>query len=196
MNRLLWHITRTTLCVEVRDPPHASGPAAEGKGEQAGVLYVFMPPLPALEDYLALLAAVEATAAELGMTIVLEGYPPPRDPRLMVLQVTPDPGVNRSRRTPGSKLDRTRRPQRRSLHEAARLSRLSTEKFMLDGRHTGTGGGNHIVMGGATAGDSPFLRRPDLLGSLPLRTGTTIHPCRTCSRVCSHRADQPGAACR
>jgi uncharacterized protein (DUF2126 family) len=57
------------------------------------VLYVFMPPLERLEDYLELLAAIEATCQGLGTKIVLEGYPPPRDPRLKLLQVTPDPGV-------------------------------------------------------------------------------------------------------
>ncbi|MDD5029950.1 MAG: transglutaminase family protein, partial [Rhodoferax sp.] len=86
-------ITRTALCVEVRDPRRANGPAAEAVGQSAGVIYVFMPPLERLEYYLDLLAAVEATAQELGVQIVIEGYPPPRDPRLKLLSVTPDPGV-------------------------------------------------------------------------------------------------------
>ena len=86
-------ITRTALCVEVRDPRRASGPKAEAVGEKSGVLYVFMPPLEKLEHYLDLLAAIEASAEELGMQLVLEGYPPPRDPRLKLLSVTPDPGV-------------------------------------------------------------------------------------------------------
>lgn len=87
-------LTRTALCVEARDPHRANGPKAEkaggGKNQH---LYIFMPPMALLEDYLDLLAAVEATAEKLGMSIVLEGYPPPRDPRLKMLQVTPDPGV-------------------------------------------------------------------------------------------------------
>jgi len=107
----------------------------------------------------------EATAAELKVRIVLEGYPPPRDPRLKLLQITPDPGVIEVNIHPASSWEQLA-DHTETLYEAARLSRLSTEKFMLDGRHTGTGGGNHIVLGGATADDSPFLRRPDLLGSL------------------------------
>ncbi|MEY4753804.1 MAG: hypothetical protein RJA44_1479, partial [Pseudomonadota bacterium] len=158
-------ITRTALCVEARDPRRANGPKAEGIGQATGVLYVFMPPLTALEDYLELLAAVEATAAELGMKIVLEGYPPPRDPRLKLLQVTPDPGVIEVNIHPAHNWkDLVQHTE--FLYDAAWLSRLSTEKFMLDGRHTGTGGGNHMVLGGATPADSPFLRRPDLLASL------------------------------
>ena len=163
-------LTRTALCVEVRDPQRGNGPKAERaaearQGGKAGVLYVFMPPLKFLEDYLELLAAIEATAAELQVKIVLEGYPPPRDPRLKQLAVTPDPGVIEVNIHPAHSwselVDHTE-----FLYDAAHQTRLSTEKFMLDGRHTGTGGGNHFVLGGATTADSPFLRRPDLLSSL------------------------------
>ncbi len=159
-------LTRTALCVEVRDPQRGNGPKAEAKhGGKSGVIYVFMPPLLHLEDYLELLAAVEATTAELGVKIVLEGYPPPRDPRLKHLSVTPDPGVIEVNIHPAESwaqlVDHTE-----VLYDAAHRTRLSTEKFMLDGRHTGTGGGNHFVLGGATTADSPFLRRPDVLASL------------------------------
>jgi uncharacterized protein (DUF2126 family)/transglutaminase-like putative cysteine protease len=142
-------ITRTALCAE---PRH-------------GVLYIFLPPTGRLETWLELLAAVEATAADLSQPIVLEGYEPPRDPRLQSFRITPDPGVIEVNIHPAESwdqlVDRTTH-----LYEAARLCRLTTEKFMLDGRHTGTGGGNHFVLGGATPVDSPFLRRPDLLRSL------------------------------
>ena len=163
-------LTRTALCVEVRNPQRGNGPKAEREAEarhgaKNGVLYVFMPPLRFLEDYLELLAAIEATTAELGLKVVIEGYPAPRDPRLKVLAVTPDPGVIEVNIHPASSwaqlVDHTE-----FLYDAAHRTRLSTEKFMLDGRHTGTGGGNHFVLGGATPADSPFLRRPDVLASL------------------------------
>ena len=160
-------ITRTALCVEVRDPRRASGPKAEAVGTKSGVIYVFMPPLELLEDYLELLAAIENTAEQLGVKLVIEGYPPPRDPRLKLLAVTPDPGVIEVNIHPvttwGELVDNTE-----FLYNAAFESRLSAEKFMTDGRHTGTGGGNHFVMGGATPAESPFLRKPELLTSMLL----------------------------
>jgi uncharacterized protein (DUF2126 family)/transglutaminase-like putative cysteine protease len=160
-------ITRSALCVEVRDPRRASGPKAEAVGEASGVIYVFMPPLEKLDDYLDLLAAIEATAEELGVQLVLEGYPPPRDPRLKLLQVTPDPGVIEVNIHPVAHWKELVK-NTEFLYNAAFESRLSAEKFMKDGRHTGTGGGNHFVMGGATPSDSPFLRKPELLASLLL----------------------------
>jgi len=142
-------VVRTALCVEPRE----------------GRLHIFLPPLTHLEAWVDLIACIEAAAAEVGTPIVLEGYEPPRDPRLVRLQITPDPGVIEVNIHPArdwSELSSITE----TLYEEARRCRLGTEKFMLDGRHTGTGGGNHITIGGPTPADSPVLRRPDLLQSL------------------------------
>ncbi len=130
-----------------------------------GNLYVFMPPCEKLEVYVALLAAIEDTARALSTAVAIEGYTPPRDPRVRVLMVTPDPGVIEVNIHPASSW-RELTATSTTLYEEARQARLGTEKFMLDGRHTGTGGGNHVTLGGATPADSPLLRRPDLLQSL------------------------------
>jgi uncharacterized protein (DUF2126 family) len=142
-------LNRTALCAQARN----------------GVLYIFMPPMQRLEDYLEIVQAVEAVARSQSRPVVLEGSEPPSDARLNSFRVTPDPGVIEVNIHPAASwdemVDRTTH-----LYETARELKLSTEKFMLDGRHTGTGGGNHFVLGGATPNDSPFLRRPDLLRSL------------------------------
>jgi uncharacterized protein (DUF2126 family)/transglutaminase-like putative cysteine protease len=142
-------VVRTALCIEPRN----------------GVLHIFMPPIDHLADYLDLVAKIEATAAELHLPVAIEGYEPPHDHRLEHLKVTPDPGVIEVNVHPATNwaevVDITT-----GVYEDARNSRLGTEKFDLDGSHTGTGGGNHVVLGGLTPSDSPFLRRPDLLKSL------------------------------
>ena len=142
-------VIHTALALQVRD----------------GILHVCLPPTTTVEAWLVLVATIEQCAAALSQPIRLEGYAPPRDPRLLSLSVTPDPGVIEVNIHPAadwpSLVENTR-----TLYEDARQTRLGSEKFMLDGRHTGTGGGNHVTLGGATAADSPFLRRPHLLKSL------------------------------
>lgn len=142
-------VIHVALCVEARD----------------GLLYVFLPPLLELEHYLDLIASIELTAKDLGTPVSIEGYDPPNDPRLLQFRITPDPGVIEVNIHPahnwGELVHNTT-----VLYEEAHYTRLGTEKFMLDGRHTGTGGGNHVTLGGATPADSPLLRRPDLLRSL------------------------------
>jgi uncharacterized protein (DUF2126 family)/transglutaminase-like putative cysteine protease len=140
---------RTALTVEPRD----------------GRLCVFMPPTPAASDYFTLLGAVEDAAEALGVAVHIEGYPPPFDAGVNVIKVTPDPGVIEVNIHP-AKDWREQVEITKALYEEAAACRLSTEKFQLDGRHTGTGGGNHIVVGAQTPPDSPFLRRPDMLKSI------------------------------
>jgi uncharacterized protein (DUF2126 family)/transglutaminase-like putative cysteine protease len=176
-------VIHTALCAQLRH----------------GRLHLFMPPLKRIEDYLALVTAVEATAAKLKLKLWIEGYPPPRDPRIKLLSVTPDPGVIEVNIHPAASWNELVYNMS-TLYQEARSTRLGTEKFMVDGRHTGTGGGNHATLGGATAEDSPMLRRPDLLKSLItywqnhpalsyLFSGTFIGPTSQAPRVDEARDD-------
>ena len=130
-----------------------------------GVLSVFMPPVSSATDFLELVVAIEDVSAELDLPVRIEGYPPPHDASLSQIKITPDPGVIEVNIHPSANWDELKHSIT-ALYEEARQARLGTEKFLVDGRHAGTGGGNHIVVGGATPLDSPFLRRPDLLGSV------------------------------
>ena len=176
-------VVRTALCVQVRD----------------GQLHIFMPPATDAAEYLVLLRQIELTAADLQIPVVIEGYTPPFDTRIESFKITPDPGVIEVNVAPVDNWP-SLVSQTTELYEEARLSRLGTEKFMLDGKHSGTGGGNHVVLGGRTPAESPFLRRPDLLASLVsywhnhpalsyLFTGQFIGPTSQAPRVDEGRRD-------
>lgn len=176
-------LIHTALCAEVR----------------AGVLYLFLPPLAWIEHFLELLVAIESVAKKLKLAVVLEGYPPCQDDRLKTFSVTPDPGVLEINVQPASDWESLKYITF-TLYEEARLARLSAEKFMLDGRRVGTGGGHHIIVGAAKPEDSPFLRRPDLLRSMLtfwqhhpalsyLFAGTYIGPCSQAPRIDEARHD-------
>ncbi len=142
-------LVRTALCFEVRN----------------GVLNLFLPPVYQTAAWLDLIGKIEDTARATGIPVRLEGYPPPRDPRLATFAITPDPGVIEVNIHP-SRTWQELSDKTHVLYDEARRTRLGTEKFLIDGRLAGTGGGNHVTLGGNTPEDSPFLRRPDLLKSL------------------------------
>ena len=140
---------RTALSVEIRDEK----------------LCIFLPPIEKTEIFLDLIASIEETAKRLNLSVIIEGYEPPHDLRTDRIKVTPDPGVIEVNIQPASSWKELS-DNLLSLYEDARLCRLGTEKFMVDGRHTGTGGGNHVTIGAMEPIDSPLLRNPQLLRSL------------------------------
>jgi uncharacterized protein (DUF2126 family) len=140
---------RTALCVE----------------ERGGDLFVFLPPLRTTAEWIGLVEIIDGVRRDLGTDVVLEGYPPPRGPELSHMAVTPDPGVLEVNLPPTSSLAEYEELTR-DVFDAALRSGLHSEKYMLDGRQAGSGGGNHITLGGPTPLTSPFVRRPDLLASL------------------------------
>ncbi len=182
LNSIRWHPPRTTFPgdpLASRDPLRtepeeaepdtddvdAPPPTAMAAQIRAGLLYVFLPPTDELDHFVDLVARIEAAAVAIDTPVVIEGYGPPADARLTTMSVTPDPGVIEVNVAP-TKSFAEQREQLETLYDAARHARLSTESFDVDGTHGGTGGGNHITLGGVSPAESPMLRRPDLLVSM------------------------------
>jgi uncharacterized protein (DUF2126 family)/transglutaminase-like putative cysteine protease len=174
---------RTALNIEIRD----------------GKLYIFLPPLNHTQAFLDLMVSIEEVAKTLNIKVVLEGYEPAHDLRLDRVKVTPDPGVIEVNMQPSSTWKELN-DILGTLYKDARESRLGTQKFMLDGKHTGTGGGNHVTIGAMNPSDSPLLRRPELLRSLItfwqhhpglsyLFSGSFIGPTSQAPRVDEGRAE-------
>ena len=142
-------LIRPSLCVQVRD----------------GRIYVFLPYVPVLADFLDMVAAVEDTARFLGTPVWVEGYAAPSDSRMHCFSLTPDPGVLEVNLPPTSEWDELEALNALLAEEAAQ-HRLIAGKFEYDGTHLATGGGSHITVGGPSVADSPILRRPDVLRSM------------------------------
>ena len=140
---------RTALAVEPRD----------------GQIWVFVPPLPRFDDFCTLIAALDAARETTGIAIHLEGYPPPPSPQRLRFAVTPDPGVLEVNLPPVTSC-REATALHATVFDAALANGLTAERYLLDGRLAGSGGGNHITIGGPTPERSPWFARPDLLASL------------------------------
>ena len=150
------------MVVDANETPARTALVIEARN---GHVHVYLPPLERLEAFAELVGMIDRAATATATRIVLEGYGPPPDPRVKTLLVTPDPGVIEVNAHPTSSWNELSRLTH-TLYAIARSQRLGTETFGLDGRHSGTGGGNHLTLGGAEPSRSPLLRRPDLLVSM------------------------------
>lgn len=137
----------TALCIELRE----------------GKLHVFLPPLACERDFIDLVGAIDRVRG--GRPVVLEGYPPVSGPLLERISVTPDPGVLEVNLPPRADAD-AYVDLLEIIYDTALRAGLHTEKYLIDGRMAGSGGGHHLTLGGPTPLESPFVRRPDLLASL------------------------------
>jgi len=174
---------RTALCVEPRE----------------GTLHVFLPPLERADDFVALVGAVDRARRACGLAVQLEGYPPPPSAALRRLAVTPDPGVLEVNLAPQPS-GRAHAEALGTVFDAALHAGLHSEKYLLDGRLAGSGGGHHVTVGGPTPPESPLVKRPDLLASLItfaqhhpslsfLFTGLFVGPTSQAPRVDEARLD-------
>ena len=155
------------------NPPDTSVHTALAIEPRDGQLWVFLPPTARFEDFCILVAALDGVREATGIAIHLEGYPSPPSPAMKRFAVTPDPGVLEVNLPPATS-SREATELHHTVFEAALASGLTAERYLLDGRAAGSGGGNHITVGGPAPAASPWLRRPDLLASLV--TFTQHHP--------------------
>jgi uncharacterized protein (DUF2126 family) len=179
----------TALCVEYREPV-----------DRAPHLFVFLPPLASQADFIELVGVVDRVRRELSVPVILEGYPPPSGPMLRRITVTPDPGVLEVNIPPTRATDEYVELLE-TIYAAGLHAGLHTEKYLLDGRLAGSGGGHHLTLGGPTPMQSPFLQRPELLASLItfiqhhpslsyMFTGLFVGPTSQAPRVDEARHDQ------
>jgi uncharacterized protein (DUF2126 family)/transglutaminase-like putative cysteine protease len=158
------------------DSPEARGPRSEARSEapvrtalciesRGDTLWAFLPPLTSFETFCELVRAIDRVREQLGCDISLEGYPPPPSPDARKFAVTPDPGVLEVNIPPTASA-RDAAELQQTVFDAALACGLTSERYLLDGRAVGSGGGHHITIGGPTPLGSPWLRRPDLLASL------------------------------
>jgi uncharacterized protein (DUF2126 family) len=132
---------------------------------RGGELWVFLPPVATFDEFCQLIAALDRAREETGVAIQLEGYGPPPSPDRLRFAVTPDPGVLEVNLPPVASC-RQAAELHHTVFEAALATGLTAERYMLDGRAAGSGGGNHITIGGPSPERSPWLRDPGLLASL------------------------------
>ncbi len=156
---------KTPAPLPARPPPADPIRTAVSIEAREGTLFVFLPPLASAADFFDLVAAIDAVRTDLAIDLMLEGYPPPPSPALRRLSVTPDPGVLEVN-VPPTESTRAYVAQLETVFDAALHAGLHAEKYQVDGRMSGSGGGNHLTLGGPTPLESPFLTRPDLLASL------------------------------
>ncbi|MGI9212205.1 MAG: transglutaminase family protein, partial [Methylococcaceae bacterium] len=154
--------------LDLADDDHPQGPiprTALSFRIRQGRIWIFIPPLTHLEHYLELITALEAAAVKREIPIMLEGYPPPEDPRLGRFSLEPDAAVLKLTLPMTRDWNLSQAALTQAYAEAARLG-LHGIHSRNTGTRMGPGGSTDLVLGGEEPADSPFLFRPQLLRSL------------------------------
>jgi uncharacterized protein (DUF2126 family)/transglutaminase-like putative cysteine protease len=160
------HSARPAEAAEApKDEPDVGLRTALVVERRGGELWVFVPPTPRFEDFCALVRAIDHVREKLGCELHLEGYAPPPSGEMRRFSVTPDPGVLEVNLPPVTS-SREATALHQLVFDAALACGLTAERYLLDGRAAGSGGGNHITVGGPKPEASPWLQRPAMLASL------------------------------